>query len=181
MFSLPVTWAVVFILWLSVFTPALQSDRLPKVDVQTIEFREFFDSGMQELKPSARLLGLDGARVRLVGFMAHLEEAPEGAFYLCSRPVYGDESGGGTADLPVETVRVIVRSAKGKKIPFIGRAIEVTGILEIGNRTEDDATVSAIRLILDGPQSLSTSQNKSTTPTYQIRKPKISSNRQRRK
>jgi len=113
--------------------------------------------------------------------MAHLEKAPEGAFYLCSRPVYGDESGGGTADLPVETVRVIARSARGKKIPFIGCAIEVTGILEVGNRTEEDGTVSAIRLILDGPQSISPPHNKTIIRTNQIRKPKTSSHPQRRK
>src|SRR5262249_173925 len=112
-----------------------------KEDVQKIEFREFFEAGEQELKPSPKLVRLNGERGRLVGFMAHVEEMPEGAFYLCPHPVYGDESGGGTADLPVETVRVIVRSAKGKKIPFIGRAIEVTGILEVGNRAEDDGTV----------------------------------------
>src|SRR5215510_8382327 len=117
-----------------------------------IEFREFFEADASELKPSAKLLGLNGRRARLVGFMAQMEQPPSGAFYLCPIPVYADESGGGTADLPVGSVRVIVRSAKGKKIPFIARPIEVTGILEVGAKAEEDGTVSSVRLILDAPE-----------------------------
>jgi hypothetical protein len=56
--------------------------------------------------------------------------------------------------LPPEAVLVIVRSAKGRQIPFIPRALEVTGILEVGNRQERDGEVSPIRLILDGPEEL---------------------------
>ena len=133
-----------------------------------LEFREFFEPSAPELKPSAKLLGLSGKRVRLVGFMAQMEKPPTGVFYLCSHPVYCDESGGGTADLPIEHVRVIVRKSQGKAIPFISRPVEVTGILEIGNREEDDGTISAIRLILDGPQTLS-------------RSPQISPSKQKRK
>jgi len=117
-------------------------------------FREFFEPAAGELKPSAKLLTLNGKRVRLVGFMAQMENPPRGAFYLCPRPVFCDEAGGGTADLPAEAVRVIVRSAKGKEIALLSRALEVTGILEVGNRTEEDGHVSAIRLILDSPQNL---------------------------
>lgn len=121
-------------------------------EATSIEFREFFESNAIELKPSAKLLSLNGRRARLVGFIAQMERPPLGAFYLCPRPVYADESGGGTADLPVGSVRVIVRSAKGKKIPFIARQVEVIGILEVGAKTEDDGTVSSVRLILDAPQ-----------------------------
>ena len=121
----------------------------------TLSFPEFFDPDNHELKPSAKLLSLNGKRVRLVGFMARMEKPPKGVFYLCSRPVFSDESGGGTGDLPVDHVRVIMQSAKNKEIPHIARPIEVTGILEIGNREEDDGTVSAIRLLLDAPRTLS--------------------------
>src|SRR5262245_28000336 len=54
----------------------------------SIEFREFFEADASELKPSATLLGLNGRRARLVGFMAHMEQPPSGAFYLCPIPVY---------------------------------------------------------------------------------------------
>ncbi|HKX30129.1 MAG TPA: hypothetical protein VJ302_20740 [Blastocatellia bacterium] len=117
-----------------------------------LEFREFFEPGARQLKPSAKLLGLNGRRVRLVGFMAQMEHPPAGAFYLCPSPVYSDESGGGTAELPVEHVRVIMRAAEGREIPYLASPLEVTGILEVGNREEKDGTVSAIRLVLDGPQ-----------------------------
>src|SRR5215813_1646187 len=158
------------LLWQPISLSTAQGGSAAAENVQKIEFREFFESSIQELKPSAKLLSLNGARVRLVGFMANLEAAPEGSFYLCPHPVYGDESGGGTADLPVESVRVIVRSAKGKKISFINRAIEVTGILEVGNRAEEDGTVSAIRLILDNPQSFYTPSKINGSQINKIRK-----------
>jgi len=147
----------------------------------SIEFREFFEADTSELKPSAKLLGLNGRRARLVGFMAQMEQPPSGAFYLCPRPVYADESGGGTAELPIGSVRVIVRSANGKKIPFIARPIEVTGILEVGNQAEDDGTVSAVRLILDVPQKPANLANPSSSATRRGVNPKTSFKHQRRK
>jgi hypothetical protein len=147
----------------------------------SIEFREFFEAGAGELKPSAKLLGLNGRRARLVGFMAQMEQPPGGAFYLCSTPVFADESGGGTADLPVGSVRVIVRSAKGKKITFIARPIEVTGILEVGPRAEEDGTVSSIRLILDAPQKSVNSAAPSSPVKKHGVKPKASYKYQRSK
>jgi len=147
-------------------------------EATTIEFREFFEEDAGELRPSAKLLGLNGRRVRLVGFMAQMEQPPDGAFYICPRPVYADESGGGTADLPVGSVRVIARSAKGKKIPFIARAIEVTGILEIGNRAEDDGTVSALRLVLDTSRKSGAHSAPATSPRA---KNKTTFKQQRRK
>src|SRR5262245_38914244 len=150
-------------------------------EAASIEFREFFEANASELKPSAKLLSLNGRRARLVGFMAQMEQPPSGAFYLCPRPVYADESGGGTADLPIGSVRVIVRSAKGKKIPFIARPIEVTGILEVGNQAEDDGTVSAVRLILDALQEPANSANPSSSATKRRVKPKAVFKHQRRK
>jgi len=119
---------------------------------QSLSFNEFFEPSDRELKPSQKLLALNGQRVKMVGYMVDMENAPFGAFYLAPRPVFCDEAGGGTADLPPESVRVIVRSAQGKKIQFIPRALEVTGILEVGNLLEEDGQVSAIRLILDRPK-----------------------------
>jgi|SRR5215475_1597595 len=153
----------------------------PEDEATSIEFREFFEADARELKPSAKLLSLNGRRARLVGYMAQMEQPPGGAFYLCPRPVYADESGGGTADLPIGSVRVIVRSAKGKKVPFIAREIEVTGILEVGARAEEDGTVSAIRLTLDAPQEPPNSASPSSSGTKQGMKPKASFKHQRRK
>jgi hypothetical protein len=103
------------------------------------------------------LLELSGQRVKLVGFMAKMEVAPKGAFYLTPRPVSCDEEGGGTADLPPEAVYVLVRSSAGEEIPHTPRALEVTGLLDVGYRVEQDDRVTHIRLLLDRPQDLPSS------------------------
>lgn len=124
------------------------------VEAPRLAFGDFFETPSQELKPSARLQELAGQRVKLVGFMAKMEVAPKGAFYLTPRPVSCDEEGGGTADLPPEAVYVVVRSAAGQEIPHSPRALEVTGRLEVGYHVGPDDRVTHIRLLLDRPQDL---------------------------
>lgn len=119
-----------------------------------LAFGDFFETSSQEINPSAQLLALAGQRVKLVGFMAKMEVAPKGAFYLTPRPVSCDEEGGGTADLPPEAVYVVVRSSTGQEIPHSPRALEVTGLLEVGYHVEADDRVTHIRLLLDRPQDL---------------------------
>jgi hypothetical protein len=116
---------------------------------EPLAFGELFESSPRELKPTAKLLRLDGKRVKMVGYMAQMEEPPSGAFYLAARPTFCGEGGAGTGDLPPDAVRVVVRSRRGKPVPFIPGPLEVTGILEVGNRAEEDGAVSAIRLVLD--------------------------------
>jgi hypothetical protein len=99
----------------------------------------------------ARLWKLDGQRVRISGFMAHLEVAPRGAFYLASRPVESDESGGGTADLPPDAIRVVVPSMPGDEVAFVPGPIEVTGVLHVGREEDAQGRVSRIRIVLEGP------------------------------
>ena len=109
------------------------------------------------LKPGGTLEWTDalktlaGKRVRVVGFMAEMEKAPLGAFYLVPRPLVADESGGGSADLPPEAIRVVVRSARGRPLAHIPRALTVTGVLELGARDEVDSLPSNIRIVLDAP------------------------------
>ncbi|MFL5273994.1 MAG: hypothetical protein ACJ79E_18195 [Anaeromyxobacteraceae bacterium] len=100
---------------------------------------------------SRKLCALDGRRVRIVGFMAQLEDAPRGAFYLASRPVTGDESGGGTADLPPDAIRVTVRALASAEVPHLAGAIEVIGVLQLGPEVDDEGRVSRIRIVLDAP------------------------------
>ena len=127
---------------------------LAAVQAMPLAFSELLDPSPNELKPSSKLLGLNGKRVRMVGFMAFQEEAPKGAFYLGPRPAYNDEGGAGSADIPPVSVRVIVRGAKDRQIEFIPRPVEVTGILEVGSKTEEDGAVSFIRIILDRPEDI---------------------------
>jgi hypothetical protein len=119
-----------------------------------LKFSEFFEKSDTTLKPTQHLLSLNGKHVKIDGFMAHMEEGPTGVFYICPQPTFCDEEGGGTADLPPESVRVIVRSMKNEQVNFIPHAISVIGVLQVGYHQDDDGTVSNIRLILDGPGDL---------------------------
>jgi len=118
---------------------------------EEIKFAEFFDPApaSRGLKPSARLLELEGKRIKMVGFMAQMEVPPKGGFYLCAHPVFSGESGGGTADLPPDAVFVVVPSAAGKALELVRGPLEVTGVLEIGSRVDADGFVSRIRIVLD--------------------------------
>ena len=113
-----------------------------------LEFRDLLDPG-PKLKPSEKALALNGQRVRLVGFMAEMELPIEGGFYLVPRPLSMDEAGGGTADLPLESVLVLVPSMQGKTIAPIKGALEGIGIFEVGNRSDEQGRVSNFRLKLD--------------------------------
>jgi hypothetical protein len=114
-----------------------------------IAFREFLAPSTTELKPSDKLRSLQGKRVRIVGFMAEMEHQPEGYFYLCSRPILCDESGGGIGELPIDAVRVVVRANKGQAVKFIAPPIEVTGTLELGGQSEFEPDSWAVRVVAD--------------------------------
>jgi hypothetical protein len=117
----------------------------------SLAFHDFFEPTPRELKPSAKLLALNGQRVRIIGFMAHLEEPIRGAFYLCPQPTACAEGGAGTGDLPASAVQVILPGAPDRTLPFTPRALEVAGRLELGPRTEAEGQVSSIRIFLDPP------------------------------
>lgn len=121
-----------------------------RVPATPLKASELFDPGAT-LEVSAKARALDGKRVRIVGFMAQMELPPKGGFFLSPRPVHCDEAGGGTADLPPESVMVIANSARNREVPFMEGALEMTGVFDVGNRADSDGRVSAFRLILDGP------------------------------
>ena len=118
-------------------------------DAIQLAFKELLDPG-PKLSPSDKARSLAGKRVRLVGFMAEMEEPLDSAFYLVPRPIRLDESGAGTADLPLDSVLVVVPGADGKKIPYITGALEGIGVLEVGNHTDGAGRVSNFRLRLEG-------------------------------
>jgi hypothetical protein len=66
-------------------------------------------------------------------------------------PVSLDEGGAGTGDLPPESIRVSVPALAGRPLPSVPRPLEVTGVLDLGYREEDDGQVSWIRLNLETP------------------------------
>jgi hypothetical protein len=101
------------------------------------------------LVPSAKTRALAGQRVRLVGFMAQMELPIPGAFYLVPQPVDCDEAGGGTADLMPTSVLVLSASTQGQIVPHLPGALDVSGVLEVGNQPGPDGRMSAFRLRLD--------------------------------
>jgi hypothetical protein len=138
--------ALIFAAWIAAAAapPSLSESGGPA----PLEFRELLEPAITP-RLSARVRALDGQRIRLVGYMAQLEEPPNGAFYLVPRPLFCDEGGGGTADLPLDAVRVLVRSSPDVPIRFIPGPLEVTGVLRVGNRPDGEGRVSALELVLD--------------------------------
>ncbi|APV49481.1 hypothetical protein BWI17_07170 [Betaproteobacteria bacterium GR16-43] len=119
-----------------------------------LKFAEMFrlPVGPRGLEPSARLLALDGQRVRIVGYMVHREKATPGAFLIAPLPVLlGDEDEGLADDLPASSILVqLAPRAEGAPIapPYAGGLFRVTGVLRVGNREEPDGRVSAARIDL---------------------------------
>lgn len=135
---------------LALFLALVGTPSQPQAPVR-LEFREFLAPSTTELKPSDKLRSLQGKRVRIVGYMAEMEQMPEGYFYLCARPVLCDESGGGLGELPVDAVRVIVPAMKGKAIKFVAPPMVVTGVLELGGQSELEQDSWAVRVLVDKP------------------------------
>jgi hypothetical protein len=136
---------------MTAFAVAALAMAVSAAEPANLAFSEYFRTGTARLEPSAKLLALDGKRVRITGFMARMEEAPAGAFYLASRPVVCDEGGAGTGDLPPDAVLVVVPWAAGLEIPFLAGPLEVVGELRIGAPTLPDGMPARIRIVLDLP------------------------------
>jgi len=127
-----------------------------QLEPASLEFRDILEVG-PKAAPSAKVRSLKGNRVRIVGFMAHMEDAPRGAFYLVSRPLHCAEDGAGTGDLPPDAIRVVVRSSAKEEIPFYPGRISVSGVLEVGHETDEEGRPSFFRIVLDRPGDLPSS------------------------
>src|SRR5262245_34738385 len=106
----------------------------PAPPAPPLAFNELLRDEGGKLAPSAKALSLAGKRVHMTGFMVEMEIPPRGGFFLAARPLHCDEAGGGTADLPLESVLVLTESAQGRAIPWIEGALDVSGVLEVGNQ-----------------------------------------------
>ena len=115
-----------------------------------LAFAELLTRG-PKLAPSDKASSLTGQRVVIEGYMAQMELAPKGAFYLASRPVHCDEAGGGTADLPPDSVLVTNKLLGDETVPFISGPLEISGVLDVGNRSDAQGRAASFRLELDTP------------------------------
>ena len=119
--------------------------------VADLKFHEFFKMpvGPGGLAPSKKLLGLNGKRVRIIGYMAQQETPSAGVFILSPIPVsMGDEDEGLADNLPPNVVFVHLEKSDGV-VPFISGLLKLTGVLSVSSQEEADGRVSSVRLLLD--------------------------------
>jgi hypothetical protein len=142
--------------------------------VAELKFSEFYDPiGPYGLKYSQKLSGLDGKRVRILGYMVQQGSPAPGVLLLTPVPLKLHEEEYGLADdLPPATVHVFVPTSRDQVVPFTPGLLLLTGTLSIGNREEPDGRISTVRLYLDPPSQ----KQKATSSAPMKRKPNRSSN-----
>lgn len=125
----------------------------PEPGTTDLKFREFYTLpiGPKGLTPSARLLGLAGQRVRMVGYMARQDAPSAGMLILAPLPVaLGDEDESFSDDLPATALYVHLAAAdREQPVPWMPGPLAVTGVLELGAAREADGRLSFVRLQLD--------------------------------
>jgi hypothetical protein len=125
----------------------------PPAGVAELKFRDIFKMpvGDRGLEPSAKLLALDGKRVRIVGFMIQQQPEPIGQFLLSPLPAtISDEDEPLADDLAPSVVTVSVPGAADKAIPLLPGLIRVSGVLHVGASLDAaSGRVSSVQVLLD--------------------------------
>jgi hypothetical protein len=132
-----------------------QAPSAPTQDATDLKFRDFFKMpvGPRGLQPTEKLLGLNGKRVRILGYMARQEQPAAGTLLLTPLPVtMGDADEGLADDLPATAVFVHLESG-GRSVPYVPGLIKLAGVLSVGGQDEADGRVSTVRLTLDAAAS----------------------------
>jgi hypothetical protein len=140
----------------SVARATLALPALP-ASVTELKFNEFFAQpiGPRGLELTEKLRGLDGRRVRMLGYMVQQEKPPPGRLLLTPMPVDIHEHDNGLADdLPASTVFVSVPTVRDEVVPYAPGLMLLTGTLSVGNRTEPDGRISVVRLAMDPPEAV---------------------------
>ena len=132
-------------------TPISTDATLPALpaNIAELKFRDFFvlPLGEGEPKLTPLLHGLDGKRVRIVGYMARQEAPSPGAFLLTPMPM---TLAAAADDLPAATLFVHLPPAlEAQTATHAAGLIALTGTLSVGNRQETDGRISLVRLQLD--------------------------------
>jgi len=129
-------------------------NQLPPVPagVTELKFSEFFKSpvGSRGLELTDKLKGLDGRRVRILGFMIKQEQTAHGLALLAPYAFTTHEDEYGLCDdLPSALVFVNVPKFRDAAVPYTPGMLLLTGRLEVGSREMADGRVSLVRLTLD--------------------------------
>lgn len=133
----------------------LEAIKLPPLPegVEEIGFQEFFNNpvGPRGLEPTAKLLSLNGKRVRIMGYVAEMERPEKRNIILAPLPLKPQPEEYGAADeIPAAHVLVTVPGDPNKQVPLLSGAMLLTGILSVGQSTEGGET-SFVRMLLDAP------------------------------
>jgi hypothetical protein len=118
-------------------------------DATDLKFRDMFKLpvGARGLEPSPKLLRLDGARVRIVGYM--VDQEPMRSFILAPLPLkLGDEDESLADDLPPGVVFVHIAGQGAPVYRHVPGLLELSGILGVGSFAEADGRVATVRLTL---------------------------------
>jgi len=130
------------------FIPALlgiltSMPQLPKPEPIMLRFAELLHRTERSLKPTPTLERANDKVVSIEGFMAQMEAAPVGGFWLCPTPVFQDESGAGTGDLPPTAIFVVVRGASDGPVAHLRGRLRVSGKLALSDSSP------RIQIVLD--------------------------------
>lgn len=124
-------------------------------DLPTLEWADVFEPlvGDYGLTYSARVMSLNGRRVRIRGYMVREPVRHRGVFMLTRIPVQVQSDGYCfVEDLPPATVHVLMSGADAERpAAYVPGLLSVAGTLEIGTGETPDARNSRIRLRLDAP------------------------------
>ena len=150
--------------------PAASAVALPPLPegVTELRFEDFFKTpvGPRGLEISAKLLGLDGKRVRIYGYMVHEEIEAHGPLSEGAGPM---ETGvvpdrlmltaapqmvsfadfALSDDLPPQVVFVTMADKTGAAVPFTTRPLLLSGVLSVGQKPEPEGRISLVRLKLE--------------------------------
>jgi hypothetical protein len=150
--------------------------------VAELKFGDFFKTpvGPRGLELTEKLTSLHGKRVRVLGYQvveavgkcnaegvpytpaqkakAWFEASVPGRLLLCAVPYRVNFAHYGHAeDLPPQVLYVHVAEKAGEPMPQTPGLLLLTGILEVGPKTEADGRVSVVRMKLDPPEESSLS------------------------
>ena len=121
--------------------------------VADLSFQEFYRNpvGPRGLEPSAKLLSLNGRRVRILGFVAEMERANKRNIIFAPLPLKPQPEEYGLCDeIPATHLLVTIPGDPETQVPLLPGALLLTGTLTVGHSTEDGET-AFVRLVLDAP------------------------------
>ncbi len=113
-----------------------------------IDLQRLYTLESGEVRLAREVRELDGRQVLVHGYMVQMEEPSRGAFYVAPRPVFCDESGGGTGDLPVNAVRVELDGRADDEVVWEPGPVEIVGTLVVGRVEHSDGRVSPLRVVV---------------------------------